>query len=145
MITFYKINGQVCFSDCADLGYEKTEDPKQADRLTWLFQREPGSSRASFKVSDPALLSAKEENVSWLNSNRLGKLAPVEDLPDWVDLNYLYETDMDGETVSYVEIAAWAEEQWTDQLTACGFIVEEMAGENLTADGDCLLLFFFWN
>lgn len=84
MITFYKINGQVCFSDCADLGYEKTEDPKQADRLTWLFQREPGSSRASFKVSDPALLSTKEENVSWLNSNRLGKLAPVEDLPDWV-------------------------------------------------------------
>ena len=68
-----------------------------------------------------------------------------EDLPDWVDLNYLYETDMDGETVSYVEIAVWAEEQWTDQLTACGFTVEEMAGENLTADGDYLLLFFFWN
>ena len=68
-----------------------------------------------------------------------------EALPDWVDLNYLYETDMDGETVSYVEIAAWAEEQWTDQLTACGFTVEEMSGENLTADGDYLLLFFFWN
>lgn len=84
MITFYNINGQICFSDRADLNYEKTEDPKHADRLTWLFTREPGSSRASFRVSDPALLSAKEENVSWLNSNRLDKLAPVEDLPEWV-------------------------------------------------------------
>lgn len=84
MVTFYKIDGQICFSDLADLGYEKIADPKHADRLIWLFKREPGSSRASFKVTDPALLAAKEENVSWLNSNCLGQLAPVGDLPEWV-------------------------------------------------------------
>lgn len=85
MITFYNVNGQICFSDMADLAFEKIAEPKQAGKLTWLFQREPGSCRASFKVNDKALLSAKEENVSWLNSEKLKKLAPVEGIPAWVD------------------------------------------------------------
>lgn len=85
MITFYKVNGQVCFSDIADLGFEKIEEPKSAEKLTWLFKREPGSCRASFKVMDKTVLSAKEENVSWLNSNKLNALAPIEGVPAWVD------------------------------------------------------------
>ena len=85
MITFYNVNGQICFSDIADLKFEKIEEPKNAEKLVWLFDREPGSCRASFKVSDKALLSVTEENVSWLNSNKLGELAPVEGVPVWVD------------------------------------------------------------
>ena len=85
MITFYSVNGQICFSDIADLKFEKIEEPKNAEKLVWLFDREPGSCRASFKVSDKALLSVTEENVSWLNSNKLGELAPVEGVPVWVD------------------------------------------------------------
>ena len=84
MITFYNVNGHICFSDLADLTFEKIAEPKDAKTLTWLFNREPGSCRASFKVNGKALLSAKEENVSWLNSNKLEALAPVE-VPAWVE------------------------------------------------------------
>lgn len=84
MITFYNVNGHICFSDLADLAFENVAEPKNAETLTWLFQREPGSCRASFKVNDKMLLSAPEENVSWLNSNKLEKLAPVE-IPAWVE------------------------------------------------------------
>ena len=84
MITFYNVNGHICFSDLADLAFEKIAEPKNAETLTWLFQREPGSCRASFKVNNKMLLSAPEENVSWLNSNKLEKLAPVE-IPAWVE------------------------------------------------------------
>lgn len=84
MITFYNANGHICFSDLADLAFEKVAEPKNAETLTWLFQREPGSCRASFKVNNKMLLSAPEENVSWLNSNKLEKLAPVE-IPAWVE------------------------------------------------------------
>lgn len=85
MITFYRVNGQICFSDLSDLGFEKIEDPKGAEKLVWLFKREPGSCRASFKVSDKGLLAAAEENVSWLNANKLNALAPVEGIPAWVE------------------------------------------------------------
>ena len=84
MITFYNVNGHICFSDLADLAFEKVAEPKNAETLTWLFQREPGSCRASFKVNNKMLLSAPEENVSWLNSNKLEKLALVE-IPAWVE------------------------------------------------------------
>jgi len=67
-----------------------------------------------------------------------------EKLPQWVDAEFIYETELDGETAAYVEIADWAEEYWTDQLRACGFTVEEMDGQDLTADGEYILLFFFW-
>ena len=65
-------------------------------------------------------------------------------LPDWVNDEYVYETQFGEETVSYVEIAAWAEDYWTDQLQSCGFTVEELEGQDLSADGEYLLLFFFW-
>lgn len=84
MITYYEIGGQICFSDEADLPYKKIEEPSDAQKLTWLFKREPGSCRASFLVNDKALLAAKEESVGWLNSNSLKELAPVEPLPEWV-------------------------------------------------------------
>ena len=85
MITFYKVNGQICFSDREDLEFAKMEEPWGAEKLTWLFTREPGSCRASFKVSDKKLLSATEENVSWLNSNKLEELTPIEGIPEWLE------------------------------------------------------------
>lgn len=85
MITYYEIGGHVCFSDEADLPYKKIEGPGEAKKLTWLFKRDAGSCRASFLLNNKALLSAKEENVSWLNSNELGKLAPAGPLPEKVE------------------------------------------------------------
>lgn len=84
MITYYKINGQLCFSDRADLPYEKIEKPEGAESLTWLFDREPGSCRASFLVNRPALLFEKKESVSWLNENKLDGKAFGDELPAWV-------------------------------------------------------------
>lgn len=83
MIAYYKINGQICFSDRADLPYEKIGEPEGAETLTWLFDREPGSCRASFLVNSQALLSAKEESVSWLNENELDGKAFEGELPGW--------------------------------------------------------------
>lgn len=65
-------------------------------------------------------------------------------LPECVDADFIYETQLDGQTVSYVEIAVWAEDYWTDQLLACGFSIEDMEGENLSEEGEYLLIFFFW-
>ena len=84
MITFYKVNGHICFSDRDDLDFVKVEEPWGVEKLTWLFEREPGSCRASFNVNDKALLSVAEENVSWLNSNKLAEVEPIE-VPEWVE------------------------------------------------------------
>ena len=85
MITYYEIDGKICFSDEAELPYKKIEEPEHADSLIWLFRREPGSCRASFRVNHKALLSAGEENVSWLNENRIKELAPAGPLPEWIE------------------------------------------------------------
>ena len=77
--------------------------------------------------------------LKWLNVQ-----GPKEKLPQWVDAEFVYETELNGETVPYVEIAAWAEDYWSDQLSSCGFFVEEMEGQDLSADGEYILLFFFW-
>lgn len=65
-------------------------------------------------------------------------------LPDWVDRHFIYETELDGSSREYVEIAAWAEDYWTDQLVACGFTVEELLDHDTVEDGEHILLIFFW-
>ena len=77
--------------------------------------------------------------LKWLKAQ-----GPKDKLPQFVDAAFVYETELDGETVTYVEIAASAEDYWTDQLSACGFSVEEMEGQDLSSDGEYILLFFFW-
>lgn len=67
-----------------------------------------------------------------------------ESLPGWVDRHFVYEAELDGTSREYVEIAAWAEEYWTDQLTACGFAVEELTDQDVVEDGEHILLIFFW-
>lgn len=69
---------------------------------------------------------------------------PREALPDWVDLHFVYQAELDGVSREYVEIADWAEEYWVDQLTACGFTVEVMEEQEVVEDGEHILLVFFW-
>lgn len=83
MIYYYKIGDQYCFSNKDGLPFEKTEEPAKRDEMIWLFSREPGSCRASFLVSDEALLYQENEDVSWLNETELKK-AKGEDLPEWI-------------------------------------------------------------
>ena len=86
MIQFYRIGEKLCFSNLTELPYEKIEEPREAKSLTWLFEREPGSCRASFLVNDEELLWAGTESVAWLNKNRLEENAKEkkQELPAWV-------------------------------------------------------------
>ena len=86
MIQFYRIGETLCFSNLTEFPYEKIEEPRGAESLTWLFEREPGSCRASFLVNDEELLWAGTESVAWLNKNRLEENAKEkeEELPAWV-------------------------------------------------------------
>ena len=45
--------------------------PHPGTPLTFLFEREPGTGRESFKVNSPLLLFQEAENVSWLSSRKL--------------------------------------------------------------------------
>ena len=69
---YYRVNGHLCCSLEEGLPYEAVSCPESAKELIWLFAREPGEGRASFKVNDAALMHQDKEDVSWLNKNLLG-------------------------------------------------------------------------
>lgn len=68
---YYKIEDKICCSFNGNLSYEKAEMPHPGTPLTFLFEREPGTGRESFKVNSPLLLFQEAENVSWLSSRKL--------------------------------------------------------------------------
>ncbi len=83
---YYRINGTLCCSLNGELDFPKEElygrgtDEKEArekaageEELVFLFERSPKNCRASFRVTDPALLYQDREDVSWLNKNALGE------------------------------------------------------------------------
>ncbi len=72
---YYKIENKICCSFKGDLTYEKVEMPGAGTPLTFLFEREPGTGRESFKVNSPLLLFQETENVSWLSSRKLEEQA----------------------------------------------------------------------
>lgn len=72
---YYRIEGQLCCSLENNLPYEKAEEPKEITPLIYLFDREPGSSRSSFRVNDPSMLFADQEDASWLSSVKLSEAA----------------------------------------------------------------------
>ena len=83
---YYRVNGTLCCSLNGELDFPREElygrgtDGKaarekavQEEELVFLFERSPKNCRASFKVTDPALIYYQErEDVSWLNKNALG-------------------------------------------------------------------------
>lgn len=82
---YYKAEGQLCCSFIENLPFEGAEEPKKAEPLLFLFDREVGSCRASFKVNSPKLLFQTKEDVTWLNENKLSQLAEqAEPVPEAV-------------------------------------------------------------
>ena len=82
---YYRVNGTLCCSLNGELDFPREElygrgtDGKaarekavQEEELVFLFERSPKNCRASFKVTDPALIYQEREDVSWLNKNALG-------------------------------------------------------------------------
>ena len=94
MFAFYRIGNEICFirEGQADLlakmwvearPLPEMEELKAAERLTFLFFREPGSCRDSFLVNDLKLLLQKEESAAWLSSAELQKAAEQDgEAPD---------------------------------------------------------------
>ena len=68
---YYIIGDKICCSFNGNLSYEKAEMPHPGTPLTFLFEREPGPGRESFKVNSPLLVFQEAENVSWLSSRKL--------------------------------------------------------------------------
>ena len=67
---YYRVNGHLCCSLEEGLPYEAVSCPESAKELIWLFAREPGAGRASFKVNDAALMSPGSTRISWATSAR---------------------------------------------------------------------------
>ena len=103
MFAFYRIGNEICFiregqeEFLAKMWVEarplpEKEELKAAERLTFLFSREPGSCRDSFLVNDLKLLLQKEESAAWLSSAELQKAADqVGDAPDPEETELLTE------------------------------------------------------
>lgn len=77
MYYYYNIEETLCCSERGDLPYPKVKAPELPTEVTVLFERDCGC-RASFRVNDPALLRQNDEDVSWLNKNRIGGWAPED-------------------------------------------------------------------
>ena len=75
---YYKVEGQLCCSTREDLPFERAAEPGEVTELHYLFEREPDTCRASFKVNDPAMLFQEKEDVSWLCSGKLKEAAKGE-------------------------------------------------------------------
>lgn len=75
-LTFYRQDGRCFVSEFSDLPLEKTDKPSGDEPLVWLFRRDPQICRASFCVSDARQLSAKREDVSFLDPARLPEVFP---------------------------------------------------------------------
>ncbi len=66
-------------------------------------------------------------------------------LPDWAESALRQDTDEQEQPRTYVLIDYWNEDYWKDQLAACGFVFSDLEGEDLTEDGEKILLLFTWN
>ena len=83
MFRYYKIGEEICFGrkdQTIPEGCRPAEPDavRKAERLTFLYIREPGSCRASFLVNDLSLLFQREESAAWLSSGELGRNAFAE-------------------------------------------------------------------
>ena len=83
MFDYYRIGNEICFTRQGQavpdgLKAEGPEAARTADRLTFLYFREPGSCRASFLVNDLLLLFQERESAVWLSSEELRKTAALE-------------------------------------------------------------------
>ena len=83
MFDFYRIGNEICFARTGQavpesLKAEGPEAARTAERLTFLFFREPGSCRASFLVNDLLLLFQEQECAAWLSSEELKRAAAAD-------------------------------------------------------------------
>ena len=74
-MNYYRVEGKLCCAFEDGLPFEKTVAPEKEEVLregmNFLFSRPEAECRASFLVNDPDFLFQKQEDVSWLNKNKI--------------------------------------------------------------------------
>lgn len=128
-----------------------TNDGLQKDEAAGAVESAPPVANAFTGQMAEDLPPVRQEYANEDNTYRVPSIrkwlkvtGPKEKLPEWVDLHFVYQAELDGASRDYVEIAAWAEEYWIDQLTACGFTVEVLDQHDVTEEGEHILLVFYW-
>ncbi len=78
-MNYYRVEGKLCCAFEDGLPFEKTVAPEKEEVLregmNFLFSRPEAECRASFLVNDPDFLFQKQEDVSWLNKNKISQAA----------------------------------------------------------------------
>ena len=74
---YYRYGETVFASLLPDLPLEAADRPSAGTPSLFLIDRDPIAGRSSFCVSDPRQLTAKAEDVSWLDPSRMGVAAPA--------------------------------------------------------------------
>ena len=73
---YYDVGGTLAASLLPSAPFPAVPEGRPA---LFLLDRDPGSGRAAFRVTDPRQLTAQREDVSWLSPGRMD--APVPELP----------------------------------------------------------------
>lgn len=113
--------------------------------MTEGTQKEHSIYSGQLSVDLPPTADEKQQDEARVIACQLVAMGPQASAPECLAQTTVYEGELDGEAVSYVEIAVFAQDYWLDQLAACGFTVTQPEdGELVDADGQYIRLYFLW-
>lgn len=121
-----------------------TENAGAVVDMTEGTQEEHSVYSGQLSVDLPPTADEKQQDEARVIARQLVAMGPQASAPECLAQTTIYEGELDGETVSYVEIAVFAQDYWLDQLAACGFTVTQPEDGELDADGQYIRLYFLW-
>lgn len=122
-----------------------TENAGAVVDMTEGTQEEHSIYSGQLSVDLPPTADEKQQDEARVIACQLVAMGPQASAPECLAQTTVYEGELDGEAVSYVEIAVFAQDYWLDQLAACGFTVTQPEdGELVDADGQYIRLYFLW-
>lgn len=121
-----------------------TENAGAVVDMTEGTQEEHSVYSGQLSVDLPPTADEKQQDEARVIARQLVAMGPQTSAPECLAQTTIYEGELDGETVSYVEIAVFAQDYWLDQLAACGFTVTQPEDGELDADGHYIRLYFLW-
>lgn len=121
-----------------------TENAGAVVDMTEGTQEEYSVYSGQLSVDLPPTADEKQQDEARVIARQLVAMGPQASAPECLAQTTIYEGELDGETVSYVEIAVFAQDYWLDQLAACGFTVTQPEDGELDADGQYIRLYFLW-
>lgn len=121
-----------------------TENAGAVVDMTEGTQEEHSVYSGQLSIVLPPMADEKQRDEARVIARQLVAMGPQASAPECLAQTTVYEGELDGEAVSYVEIAVFAQDYWLDQLAACGFTVTQPEDGELDADGQYIRLYFLW-